>query len=341
MNVAIIGCGFIGRKRAKCLGEHKLVAVADIVQTRAQALAQEHPGATVMHWQDVVKSKDVEAVVVSTTHDSLSTITFECVASGKHVLVDKPAARNAKELDPVLDLLDGSIGRIDPSYAGSRNNPGRPKVRVGFNHRYHGAVQKAKELIDAGAVGEMMFLRARYGHGGRTGYEKEWRADPEVSGGGELLDQGMHLIDLSRWMLGEFPHVEGYVNTYFWQMPVEDNAFALLRTERNQVAWLHVSWTEWKNLFSLELYGKTGKLHIEGLGGSYGEEQLTFYRMLPEMGPPEIETWQFPEDNSWAIEFNEFVRDINEDRIVEPGLGDAHAALTIVQKIYEKSRESC
>lgn len=327
MNVAIIGCGLIGRKRAKCLGEHKLKAVADAVPERADELAAQHPGAKAVSREDAIRGEETEAVIVSTTHDSLAEITLDCVRAGKHVLVDKPAARSAPELKPILDILG----------SGKTNR----KVRVGFNHRYHGAMQKAKELIDAGAVGDLMFIRGRYGHGGRVGYEKEWRANPEVSGGGELLDQGIHLIDLSRWMLGDFPHVQGYVDTYFWQMPVEDNAFAILRTEQNQVAWLHVSWTEWKNLFSLEIYGKTGKLQIDGLGGSYGPEQLTYYKMLPQMGPPETQTWQFPEDNSWAREFAEFVRDIDEDRVVEPGLSDAHAALTIVQEIYQKSRESC
>lgn len=134
----------------------------------------------------------------------------------------------------------------------------------------------------------------RYGHGGRLGYEKEWRADPTIGGGGELLDQGLHLIDLSRWYLGDFVHVDGYVKTYFWQMPVEDNGFMMLRTKRDQVAWLHVSWTEWKNTFSLEIYGKSGKLQIDGLGGSYGMEQLALYRMHQNMGPPETTIWQFP-----------------------------------------------
>ena len=105
-----------------------------------------------------------------------------------------------------------------------------------------------------------MFVRGRYGHGGRLGMEKEWRGDPAVSGGGEMLDQGVHLIDLARWFLGDFTDVSGHVATYFWDWPVEDNGFALLRTAAGQVAWLHASCTEWKNLFSFEIYGRDGKL---------------------------------------------------------------------------------
>jgi predicted dehydrogenase len=193
-------------------------------------------------------------------------------------------------------------------------------------------------LIDAVACGELMFVRGRYGHGGRIGYDQEWRADPGLAGGGELIDQGVHVIDLARWFLGDFIHVDGYAGTYFWQMPVDDNAFLLLRTEKNLAAFLHVSCTEWKNLFSFEIYGRTGKLAIDGLGGSYGVERLTYYRMLPEMGPPETTSWEYPRgDDSWGIEFREFLDDIEQERTPSAGLAEARAALDVVRKIYEAS----
>src|SRR6185295_6175560 len=112
-------------------------------------------------------------------------------------------------------------------------------------------------------------------------------------GGGELIDQGVHLIDLSRWILGDFVRVHGIARTLYWEMPVDDNAFALMETSGGQIAFLHCSCTEWKNLFSLEIYGRTGKLHIEGLGGSYGTERLAHYQMLPQMGPPETTIWEY------------------------------------------------
>ncbi len=183
-----------------------------------------------------------------------------------------------------------------------------------------------------------MFLRARYGHGGRIGYEKEWRAQPKLSGGGELIDQGVHLIDLARWFLGDFNAVDGYAHTYFWNMPVDDNAFLLLKTERGQVAFLHASCTEWKNTFSFELYGRSGKVQIDGLGGSYGTERLAWYKMPPEMGPPETTIWEYPmTDDSWEIEMAEFLEDIRLGRQPAVGLADAVAAMNIVDKIYRKS----
>jgi predicted dehydrogenase len=211
-------------------------------------------------------------------------------------------------------------------------------VRVGFNHRYHRAFVRARKIVDAGELGPLMFLRARYGHGGRIGYEKEWRAIPEISGGGELIDQGVHIIDLARWFLGDFVESDGYAHTYFWNMPVDDNAFLLLKTAQKQVAFLHASCTEWKNMFSFELYGRSGKLQIDGLGGSYGVERLAFYKMLPEMGPPKSTIWEYPQsDNSWEVEMAEFLEDIRLEREPSAGLRDAIAALDIVHGIYRRS----
>ena len=238
------------------------------------------------------------------------------------MLVEKPAGRFASELESIIQQMNSS----------------KSLVRVGFNHRYHRAFQKARELVDKGELGELMFIRARYGHGGRIGYDQEWRANPTLSGGGELIDQGVHLIDLARWFLGDFTEVTGSAHTYYWNMPVDDNGFLLLKTAKKQVAFLHASCTEWKNLFSFEIYGRQGKIDIQGLGGSYGVEQLTFYKMLPQMGPPETTRWEFPmNDNSWEIELAEFLEDIRLQRQPSANLHDALAALKIVEQTYKDS----
>jgi predicted dehydrogenase len=323
LRVGIIGCGLIGQKRANALGAGgQLVACADINPARAAQLAAKANADVYPDWQTLVERNDVDMLVIATLHDSLAEITQAAVRSGKHVLVEKPAARNAAELRPVLDAARATGA----------------KVHVGFNHRYHRALQKAKSLVDAGSIGDLMFIRARYGHGGRIGYDREWRSDPKLSGGGELIDQGPHVIDLSRWFLGDFAEVDGYAHTYYWDMPVDDNAFMTLKTASKQVAFLQVSCSEWKNLFSMEIYGKTGKLDISGLGGSYGVERLTWYRMLPEMGPPETTAWEYPmADNSWALEMEEFYEDIRLNREPAAGLRDAIAALEIIEKIYKES----
>lgn len=323
LGVAIVGCGLIGQKRAKALAGARLIACADVKRDRAEALAGAASDVTASDdWRAAIDRADVDVVIVATTNDALAEVARFAVGAGKHVLVEKPGGRSVAEIDTVIE-------------AAARC---RRLVRVGFNHRYHPAMLQARKIIDAGALGELMFLRGRYGHGGRVGYEKEWRADPVLAGGGELIDQGVHLIDLSRWFLGDFVTVDGFAHTYFWSMPVDDNAFMTLRTARAQTAFLHVSSTEWKNLFSLEIYGHNAKLHVEGLGGSYGVERLAFYRMLPEMGPPETTIWEYPRgDRSWTLELEEFLDDIRLGRQPAAGLADARAALAVVEEIQRRS----
>ncbi len=320
MRVAIIGCGLIGQKRARVLPPGwSLALCCDQVRERAENLARLHPGAEVTtEAESAAASSGVDLVMVATTHDALAPLATRAANAGKHVLVEKPGARYVAELDPVADAAR-STGVL---------------VRVGFNHRYHRAFRKARAILDTGALGEPMFVRARYGHGGRPGYEKEWRAVPAVSGGGEAIDQGVHLIDLARWFLGDFVDVQGAAPTFYWNMPVEDNAFFLLQTAGGRVAFLHASWTEWKNLFSFEYSGRCGKLEITGLGGSYGTERLAHYQMLPEMGPPETTIYEYPAaDDSWEAEMAEFAEDIRLHRAPSPGVADAQAALRIAEQV--------
>ena len=321
--VAILGCGLIGQKRARALEGAQLQVCADLDIKLAQKLSSSYPGVeATTDWHTAIHRDDVDIVIVATTNQALVETSLEAAKAGKHILVEKPAARNVAELDTLID-------------AAQKNDV---LVRVGFNHRYHPALLKAQELLEAGELGELMFIRGRYGHGGRIGYDQEWRADPVISGGGELIDQGVHLIDLSRWFLGDFVSIEGYSHTYYWDMPVDDNGFMLLKTAKNQTAFLHVSCTEWKNTFSLEIYGRDAKLHIEGLGGSYGVEKLSFYKMLPEMGPPDTTIWEYPRgDKSWSLELSEFLDDLRLGRTPSANLNDAREALLIVEKIYKDS----
>jgi predicted dehydrogenase len=260
MRVGIVGCGLIGNKRAAALGADALVAVCDRDPSRAQALAAKHAGAAATDLDDLISRSD--AVIVATTNDQLAAVAARVLEASKHVLIEKPAARTVPELEDLARLAKRR----------------RVTVRVGYNHRFHPAARKAREILAGGDCGPMMFVRARYGHGGRKGYDREWRADPALSGGGELIDQGVHLIDLARWYLGEeITDVRGRVVTAYWDMKVEDNAFLTLGTRRGLVAHLHASCTEWKNLFSFEIYTRKAKLHVEGLGGSYGVERLYHY----------------------------------------------------------------
>ncbi len=320
LRVALIGCGLIGQKRLNLLPPGSVTVACDTNIERAKKLAAQSPGCIATDsFEEAFRSPNVDVAMVATVNNALAPIAQWAVREGKHVLVEKPGAISIKELE-VLEHEAQQTGAL---------------VRVGYNHRYHPACLKALEIFRSGALGPMMFVRGRYGQGGRIGYEKEWRADAKLSGGGELIDQGVHLIDLAGIFLGEFTKVEGHATTYFWKMPVDDNAFLSLRNAEGKTAWLHVSCSEWKNLFSLEIYGRDAKLHWEGLGGSYGMERLTYYKMLPQMGPPETTVYEFPRgDESWKIEMAEFFEDIKLKRTPVPGLKEAKAALSVVEKIY-------
>jgi predicted dehydrogenase len=325
IRVAIIGCGLIGQRRARSInGAACLTLVCDVRAERAEALAKGYPGSTIStDWKAAVGCDGVDVVFVCTTHNLLAPIAEAAARRGKHVLIEKPGACRAVELAAVEEAAKAT----------------GVSVRVGFNHRYHRSFRKAREIYESGVIGELLFIRARYGHGGRLGYDQEWRGIPEVSGGGEAIDQGIHLVDLARWFLGDLRFVAGRAPAYFWKMPVEDNAFFLLETAKRQVAFLHASWTEWKNLFSFEICGRMGKLEIDGLGGSYGTERLTHYQMQPEMGPPPTTIYEYPmADNSWEVEIAEFMEDIRLGRAPQPGLADSEAALQIVEQLYAGSK---
>lgn len=319
MNVGIIGCGAIGQKRAASLGDNVLKAVADVHIERAIHLAALYENVKIFEdWRELINLPEIDIVIISTTNNWLAPITGAAIEAGKHVLVEKPGAMNWREMEPLVEMAS--------KY--------KAKIKIGYNLRYHPVFLKMIDIINIYDTDEIMFVRGRYGHGGRIGYDKEWRADREISGGGELIDQGVHLIDLSRWLLGNFTKVSGSVHTYFWDMKVEDNAFICLENQSGNVAWLQVSCTEWKNMFSFEIYFKRAKIHIEGLGGSYGVEKLTLYQMRPEMGIPIIVSWEFHEDDSFKKEFEDFVDCIKNGRDVRPNLKDGMEILKIVDKIY-------
>jgi predicted dehydrogenase len=356
--IGIIGCGLTGTKRAESiqqvsvanqkLGKCEAVLFCDIDHSKARSLAERYGGEATCRWEDVVKDNRADIVIVSTFNKYSAPITIEALRQGKHVLCEKPLGRTVKEAKEIL----GAAGT------------NRVALKTGFNHRHYPAIAKAKALVDRGEIGPLYLIRCRYGHGGRPGYEREWRADGDLCGGGELLDQGVHVVDLFRWFLGEFEEVFGYTPTYFWKMDVEDNAFALFKTSSNQVALMHTSWTQWKNIFSFEVFGEAGYLTIEGRGGSYGPITLKVGRrqILPPQdaadsslivsipsghqrtyagGAPEEEIITFANsDISWEAEWVEFISAIEQSREPLGNGNDGLEANKMIEAVYISAREN-
>lgn len=323
LRVGIVGCGLIGRKRAAALDGDELVACCDPKTELADELARDFGGVAVSDIDELL-THDPDVVIAAVPHFMLADLTVRALDGGAHVLAEKPAGVGTGDIDRV----------IAASTAADR------RVKVGFNHRFHPGLSRALQEARSGRFGDVMFARGRYGHGGRIGYDREWRADRAVSGGGEMIDQGMHLLDLFYALMGPLPVASSLLRTQYWDTDVEDNAVVTVGAQGDrQAPWgtFHVSWTEWKNLFSLEIYCRTGKLRVEGLAGSYGSQTLHIYAMKPELGPPDLEKIQFPsEDVSWVEEWRHFRSALvnGSDSELSGDLASARYAWSCVEAAY-------
>lgn len=325
MNIAIIGAGLIGRKRAMSLPKGiRLTHVCDVDEKRGLQFAKEFRCKYQKDWKKVVQDPDINAIIVCTTNNWLTPIGIAAIKKSKHVLLEKPGGRNAADFEKLV-----------------RAQKNRPiVVQIGYNHRFHPAIAKAKTLIKSDKFGPILFIRAKYGHGGRLGYEKEWRFDKAISGGGELLDQGCHLIDLVNFFAGPMQVTSPQVRTFFWNTSLEDTAFWHMAGPKNQIAQLSVSCVEWKNIFQFEIMLKTAKIQVDGLGGSYGTETLTLFKMNPEMGPPSVKQWTFGQpDISWHSENKLFFDRIRKQDYSSESLNNALYVLKTIKKIYNKKQK--
>lgn len=320
IKIATIGAGLIGRKRALALPKGvKLSIICDVDDKRGKEFAKDFDCRYEPDWKKVVAGSEIQAVIISTTNNWLAPIAAAAIKKGKHVLAEKPGAISESQLKTVLE-----------------EHKKKPVVVVyGYNHRYHPGLLKAKSIIDSKKYGEVLFIRARYGHGGRLGYEKEWRFKKKISGGGELIDQGSHLIDLVNYFCGRMDTVTGFTEKLFWQSDLEDSTFFILKNKKNQIAHLSASCVEWKNIFSFEIMLKSAKIQIDGLGRSYGREKMVLYKMRPEMGPPDAQEFVLPDvDLSWNMENKIFFEKIKMKDYSATSINDAMYVLETIEKIY-------
>jgi predicted dehydrogenase len=325
LGVAVVGCGLIGQRRARVASEHartRVVVAADVDEACARAAAG---GAEVAaDWRAAIDRADVDIVVVSTPNGLLADIVLAALDAGKHVLMEKPMGRSLAEAERIAAAA-ARAARL---------------LRIGFNHRHHPAVRGALELARSGALGRLITLRARYGHGGRPGLEREWRSDARAAGGGELLDQGVHVADLFHLLAGMPRDAYAIVQTAVWPIaPLEDNAYGLLRFEDGVVGQLHASMTQWKNMFSLEVHGTSGAAVVEGLGGSYGVETLRHVERACAGGAPDVHERRFEApDGSWSAEWDALLAALAGRGTDEAGPEEGVAAMRIVDALYRSAR---
>ena len=322
--MAVIGAGLQARRRApaiKKLGD-ELVVVCAAHEETARKLAEEMRCEYSTAWDKVIARQDIDAVLVCTPPSTHAPISIAAMNEGKHVLCEKPLAKNSAEAKKMLVFAKENSTAL----------------KCGFNHRYHPSLIGIKNLIKSGELGEVFYIRASYGIGARVGYANEWRVDSRFASGGQLMEQGIHLVDLARWYLGDFSEVFAMTANFYVKTELfEDNAFVTLRTFEGRIAFIHASLTAWKNTFRFEVFGSDGYAISSGLGGSYGTETLSYGRRDPGRPFSEQVTEFRGEDLCWADEWREF-KDLTKTPSDTNFALDGVRALQIVEKAYESAK---
>ena len=327
IKVAIIGYGYMGEIRRTAIESNPNLSLILICDTDPQKLSGTLPFAVTRNPNDVLES-NADLVFVCTPNNLIPELTIACLKKGKHVFVEKPPGRCLQDIIAIRRQEELSPGC---------------KLMFGFNHRYHPAILHAKEWMDSGKLGKLLWIRGIYGKPVPQNFFSSWRSQKETSGGGILLDQGIHMLDLFNLFCGDFENVKAHLHSSNRNIGVEDHAFVIVSNQRGQSASLHSCSTLWKHTFNFEMGLDGGHLKISGFlskTGSYGPETLTVGRHH-EAGckgsHSEVVTC-FEQDLSWVIEVNNMVTCIQEDRRVEQSSSlDALKAMTLIEKAYDDS----
>ena len=320
MNIGIVGCGLIGNKRALSIGTNdNIISVCDIDINKAKSLSKAIGCSYTKNYKDLTNNKKIDVIIISTPNFMIKEIALHALNNKKHVLSEKPLGKNSIESKKMHKCAIKNK-RI---------------LYTGFNHRFHPSIIKAKKLIDKNSIGNIIHMHGHYGHGGRPGMENEWRSQKQYSGGGELLDQGVHLIDLSIFFQGFPEKVYGLTSNLFWNIEVEDSSSFILHHKNKKHSLLSVGWIYWKNKFEISIYGELGYLQISGLGGSYGREKLIMGIRNLKGGKPKTKTFYFNnDDHSWRKEWRFFKKIVKNKNYVDNGL----QANLVVDAIYQSDK---
>ncbi|MFH1581685.1 MAG: Gfo/Idh/MocA family oxidoreductase [Pseudomonadota bacterium] len=324
MRFGMIGYGKMGRIRHDVI---KGLPGHDVIKVYDPAAVPELDGATVVaDYKDILNDKEIDAVFICSPNNVISQYVIESLDHGKHVFSEKPPGISVVQ---VLEMIEAE-----------KRNP-QQKLMFGFNHRHHESVIRAKEVVDSGKHGKLLWLRGRYGKSVPSDFDKNWRSKKDIAGGGIFLDQGIHMLDLFLMMCGNFDEVKAFVSNLYWHSDIEDNVFAIFKNKEGQVASLHSTMTQWRHLFSLEMFLERGYIVINGLltsSGSYGEEQLS---IAENRTVAPAATWSAEEkivykiNSSWETEVKMWLDAIeNKTKVPMGNTEDALKLMKIVEKVY-------
>lgn len=329
MKIGIVGFGVMGKIRLKAIlainKNHKVVMISETGKPDFSGIDVSGIELT-DDYNKLISSKDIDAVFVCTPNHLLKEIVIKALRAKKHVFCEKPPGRN--------------LGETVEMISAEKENP-ELKLMFGFNHRHHDSIVYAKQLVDSQKYGKVLWMRGRYGKSVDHDYVNTWRAKKALAGGGIFLDQGIHMLDLFLMMADDFEEVKAFVSNLYWHFDVEDNVFAIFRNKRGQVAQLHSTMTQWRHLFSFEIFLEKGHVVINGLltnSGSYGKEELS--EAYNAAAGPDV-SWggenkvTYNINTSWSNEVKMFFASIENKTPVPVGnSNDAYKLMRLVDKVY-------
>lgn len=329
IKIGVIGYGKMGKIRTQCIDKHDLSVVKKVYDNNIE---DSIPYEIAKNSDEIIGDSNLDAVIICTPNHLNKSLTIDALRSGKHVFCEKPPAFDSKDMQEIIKF---------------EYNSGK-KLMYGFNHRHHGSIQKIKSIIHKGEMGKVLWMRGRYGKSVDSSFYEAWRSKKEQVGGGILLDQGIHMLDLFLYLGGDFDEVKAFVSNLYWkELDLEDNVFAIMKnTQTGMVASLHSTMTQWRHLFSLEIFLESGYLVLNGLktsSGTYGDEILSIAKnrsTAPAATWEDEERFSFHENISWQSEINHFIDCINTDDNISLGnSNDALKLMELIDSIYLEGLE--
>ena len=324
LKIGIAGYGVVGKRRRQFIDQHPRMKTVAVCDQYFGGVGTLDDGVKYYLEYQALLDEPLDVLFVSLPNYLAAEVSIAGLESGLHVFCEKPPGRNVADIERVIDIEKGCSGQT---------------LKYGFNHRYHNSVRQALRIIESGDLGEIVNLRGVYGKSKIIPFSGGWRAERRQAGGGILLDQGIHMVDLMRLFCGEFVEVKSFVSNDYWGHDVEDNAYALMKDKLGRVAILHSSATQWQHRFSIDIAFTEGYLELRGIlsgSKSYGEEKLIIGRRdEADTGTTREETITYLEDNSWRDEIFEFADTIlNHNTIMHGDSADALATMKLVYQIY-------
>ena len=325
LKVGIAGYGIVGKRRRDIIDARDDMHVVAVCDQTLDGTGIFDDGVRFYDIYTDLLGESLDILFVAMSNDMAAAVTIAGLEKNFHVFCEKPPGRDVSDIKAVVECYQIHQDQV---------------LKYGFNHRYHDSVQDALSIIRSRELGTVINLRGVYGKSQLITFDQtSWRTERALAGGGVLLDQGIHMVDLLRLFSGEFTHVHSFVENSVWGHDVEDNAYALMRTADGKVAMLHSSASSWRHRFHLDITLSNGSLVLSGIlsgSKSYGEETLTIIRRgKDDVGVPQEETTRYNTDPSWELEVAEFADAINKNVPISNGsVEDALKTMELVYRIY-------